>query len=128
VTLKRTPLERGTSGLTRSTFSRADNGLARSKPLAAKSAARAAEDGPDGEWTALKALVDERDHGRCRIAPIWGGMCLGRITHHHVEPTGQGYPRICDPDLLLTTCWAHHTGPNGLHADSARARRLGILR
>lgn len=122
-------IERSVSAFTahRSELARV-SGLARGRPLAAKSPKRIAEDAEDGAWTALKALVDERDEGHCRIAAIWGGRCFGRITHHHVEPTGQGYPRICNPDLLLTTCWAHHTGPDGLHADSARARRLGILR
>lgn len=127
VTLQRkTPLARGTSQLKRTPLKQGTSQLKRTR-LAPVSAQRKAENAD--EWPALKALVDARDGDRCRIAAIIPEIrCGGPMTHHHVEPTGQGYPRICDPELLLKTCEAHHTGPGGIHDNTDRARKRGVLR
>lgn len=149
--MKKTALARGTKGLSRGSglsrpkpVTRSDaagatdwprnsevkkaSGLSR-KPLNPVSASRKADNADDGAWTLLKALVDERDGGVCQVAAVWTEFtCQGPTTHHHVEPTGQGYERICDASLLLTVCWAHHSGPGGLHAETRLARQRGVLR
>jgi hypothetical protein len=47
-----------------------------------------------------------------------------------LDEVGKGYPRICAVDRLRSVCAiGHHTGwPNGIHVDTARARRVGLLR
>ena len=63
----------------------------------------------------VRAAVDERDSGVCRVC----GKYLGdrRALHHIVyggDHTGMGGRRQHDPDLILTVCWL--PGDNDCHA------------
>jgi hypothetical protein len=108
-------------------------GLARGRELKPVSEKRQAEN--VGPWANLSGQCFDRDTDPatglvvCRVAELWGGPCRGRIVCHHIDPTGQGWPRLCPLDRLLSVCNnGHHVAPYGLHGDPARARRLGILR
>jgi hypothetical protein len=144
--MKRSPLARGSKGLTRSGFVRqqsalaratglhpAGNGLSRGKPLAQVSERRKVENAPDGTWTALKRRVKDRDRDPvtglpiCRAAALWPEVTCGGGMYdpHHVHPTGAGGPRICADEDLIVLCRAHH---DAVHLWTRKARERGLLR
>jgi hypothetical protein len=119
MTLKRTAIARGTSGLTRTTpFSRTTGlrrgsstldrgvGLSRKTRLAPVSDRRRIEN--DGPWKETKRIVDERDGGRCQIGRFFPEhrCSLGRHPHH-VLPVGCGGDRL-DADGVATVCRSGH--------------------
>lgn len=141
--MKRSPLARGSKGLTRKTYLEqtqalaratglhpAGNGLSRSKPLAAKSPKRIEEDAEDGAWFRLRAFVLARDvdgSDRCVVADRWPEVSCGGIPDaHHIRRTGAGGgPRLADPRDMLGICRYHH---DAIHLDTHLAKARGLLR
>lgn len=117
--MKRSPLARGSKGLTRKTYLKqsqaltratglhpAGNGLSRSEPLATKSPKRIAED--DGPWLETKRLVDERDCGVCQIGRLYPSHRCSFGRHpHHVTPKKHGGDRMAVGNVA-TVCWSGH--------------------
>jgi hypothetical protein len=96
--------------------------LKRGGRLRAMSKRRRAENA--GPYAEAKAIVAERDGGRCQAAePHFS--CSGPLHPHHVWPVGAGGPR-CDPSNIITLCQRHHRWVHDV--DPRRARELGLLR
>lgn len=120
--MKRTPLKATTTGLRRTPLNRGTATLDRKRRLAPVSERRRVE---AEAWRALKAYVWERDGGRCRVAEVWPEVeCSGRVDVHHTWPTGQGWPRLADPETLISACRRHH---RLVHSETRLARERGVL-
>jgi hypothetical protein len=134
--VRRSPLKR-TQGLTRSGFVRQQTALkrastlARTAPLAPVGRKKAAEQEAWETLAAERSAVDtDRETGLvvCQAVGVLPGACWGPMACHHLYRTGQGFPKLCPVDRLRSVCEGHHTGwPNGIHVDTARARRLGLI-
>jgi 5-methylcytosine-specific restriction endonuclease McrA len=113
--VKRSPLPR------RTPLARGDSTLARSGPLAARSAkAKAGE----SQWRSAKAAAFARDGGRCQAPGLVPSVsCWGGVDPHHILPRSRLGPDHVDN--LVTLCRAHH---DWTHAHPALSKPLGLLR
>lgn len=58
-------------------------------------------------WDEARTAALERDGGRCTVARLLGGRCVGLLHVHHIHAVSEGGPPF-DLDNLGTACAAHH--------------------
>lgn len=119
MTLRRTPLARGTSELLRRTPLVTKKPIGRSKrPAAMKAAARPKDTGPSPK---ARRVVLDRAGGCCEVCGVLlhdGTTFIGAHSVHHRRPRGSGGSSRADtnaPSNLLLLCGSATT-PGGCHA------------
>lgn len=92
---------------------------------------RAWAGGSTRAWRKLRLFVLNRDGWRCRMTDQATGQLCGRWLqprhpdpHHlatvqHLDPIGEGNPRLPDPDRLVAAC-AHHNSQEAAQMSNAK--------
>lgn len=60
------------------------------------------------EWVAVRDLIVYRDRGRCTVAQLLGGECVGVKHVHHIQSVDDRPDLALDPSNLGTVCAGHH--------------------
>lgn len=99
---------------------------------------RAWSGGSTRAWRELRLWVLNRDGWRCRMEAEDGSICGRQLrpkrlesdprhqaTVQHLDPVGEGHPKLPDPDRLVAACATHNSREGAQAVNASRTIQRG---